>query len=581
MSRAFRKEQSMKMSTNQGAMCLLAIAAILLSPFVVAFAAAATDENEPNVNKAEVMTTLEQRMQKKISVDFRDTAIDDVIRIMAEQANVDVIKSPKVIGTVTAKLSNIPLEEALRNILASQGYDYVMSKNMIRVAPTGEITQETEKLVTKIYRITYADIKEVEKSLGKCISPRGFVSINQGTSNVIVNDTESKIKAIDTFLAEIDRVTSQVLVECRIYDVTTNDGFDLGVEWNAGNNPDTTDITRTIVNGTGSTNTSYNNTDNTNTITNTGPTNTITQTTEVVGTVDTVDPTNTGTITTNTTTTKQVPATTGTLGTIVNKSGTVSTKNLGTNTDTETRTILSKRSDPFVNGGFDPINGGKIKFGFLNDNVDISFMLNALRTNLDAKLLANPRILVLDNESANIKIVQEIPYQELTQSSGGGNIGTTVFKNVGVELTVTPHVTRDGLIRLHITPKFSTQVSVAQIAVPGTASKSDVPVIDSREADTIAFAKDGQTIVMGGLRKQEKRQDVSKVPILGDIPLVGAAFTSNTESLKTTELIVFVTPRIVTQPVLSDDELQQYSKTTIGPPKMSKMVLDDADKEKK
>jgi type II secretory pathway component HofQ len=569
----------MKMSTNQRAMCLLAIAAILSSPFVVVLAAA--DENDPNAGKAEVMTTLEQRMQKKISVDFRDTAIDDVIRIMAEQANVDVIKSPKVIGTVTAKLSNVPLEEALRNILASQGYDYVMSKNMIRIAPTGEITQEAEKLVTKIYRITYADIKEIEKSLGKCISPRGFVSINQGTSNVIVNDTESKIKAIDTFLAEIDRVTSQVLVECRIYDVTTNDGFDLNVDWNAGNNPDKTDITRTIVNGTGSTNTSYNNTDNTNTITNRGATNTITQTTEVVDTVDTVDPTNTGTVTTNTTTTENTPATTGTLGTIVNKNGTVSTKNLGTNTDTETRTILSKRSDPFVNGGFDPINGGKIKFGFLNDNVDISFMLNALRTNLDAKLLANPRILVLDNESANIKIVQEIPYQELTQTSGGGNMGTTVFKNVGVELTVTPHVTRDGLIRLTIKPKFSTQVSVAQIAVPGTASKSDVPVIDSREASTIAFAKDGQTIVMGGLRKQEKRQDVSKVPILGDIPLVGTLFTSNTESLKTTELIVFVTPRIVTQPVLSDDELNQYSKTTIGSPKMSKMVLDGSDKEKK
>ncbi|MBE3144600.1 MAG: secretin and TonB N-terminal domain-containing protein [Planctomycetes bacterium] len=519
-------------------------------------------------------------MQKKISVDFIDTEIDDVIRIMAEQANVDVIKSPKVTGTVTAKLSNVPLEEALRNILASQGYDYVMSKNMIRIAPTGEITQEAEKLVTKIYRITYADIKELEKSLSKCISQRGFVSINQGTSNVIVNDTESKIKAIDTFIEEIDRVTPQVLVECRIYDVTTNEGFDLNVDWYAGNNPEVTNITRTMVNGTGSTNTSYDKTDNS-----TGGTNTSSSSTahsnEAIGTVDTIDPLNTGTVTTDTTTTTNGTALTNNLDTTTTTDGTALTRNLGTNTDTETRTILSKRSDPFVNGGFDPINGGKIKFGFLNDNVDISFMLNMLRTNLNAKLLANPRILVLDNESANIKIVQEIPYQELTQASGGGNIGTTVFKNVGVELTVTPHITRDGLIRLNIKPKFSTQVSVAQIAVPGTASKSDVPVIDSREASTIAFARDGQTIVMGGLRKQEKRQDVSKVPIIGDIPLIGTLFTSNTESLKITELIVFVTPRIITQPVLSGDELHQYTQTEVGSPKMGKMVLDDSDKEEK
>ena len=135
----FRKEQSMKMSTNQGTMCLLAIAAILLSPCVVVLAAAVADESDPNAGKMEVLTTLEQRMQKKISVDFMDTTIDDVIRIMAEQADVDVIKSPKVTGTVTAKLSNVPLEEALRNILAAQGYDYVASKNMIRIAPSGEI----------------------------------------------------------------------------------------------------------------------------------------------------------------------------------------------------------------------------------------------------------------------------------------------------------------------------------------------------------------------------------------------------------------------------------------------------------
>jgi len=79
-------------------------------------------------------------------VDFRDTPIDDVIRIMAEQADVDVVKSPKVTGSVTAKLSNVPLEEALKNILAAQGYDYVMTKNMIRVAPAAEIMQEAEKL---------------------------------------------------------------------------------------------------------------------------------------------------------------------------------------------------------------------------------------------------------------------------------------------------------------------------------------------------------------------------------------------------------------------------------------------------
>jgi type IV pilus assembly protein PilQ len=202
------------MLTNLITKSLLLVAVLLLLPGPVVFAEiSAANESDANAgSKAEVLTTLEQRMQKRISVDFRDTAIDDVIRIMAEQANVDVVKSPKVIGTVTAKLSNVPLEEALHNILASQGYDYVMSKNIIRVAPTGEISEEAEKLMTKIYRVNYADIKEVEKSLSKFVSQRGAITTNQGTSNIIVKDTESNIKAIGTFIEDIDRVTPQILV---------------------------------------------------------------------------------------------------------------------------------------------------------------------------------------------------------------------------------------------------------------------------------------------------------------------------------------------------------------------------------
>ncbi len=104
------------------------------------------------------------------------------------------------------------------------------------MAPTGEISQEAEKLVTKIYRINYADIKEVEKSLGKFVSQRGAISTNPGTSNIIVKDTESNIKAIDTFIEEIDRITPQILVEARIYDITSKNKLDLGVEWMAGRN---------------------------------------------------------------------------------------------------------------------------------------------------------------------------------------------------------------------------------------------------------------------------------------------------------------------------------------------------------
>src|SRR4030043_1289114 len=171
---------------------------------------ATADSSDEAAGKKEVLTPLEQQMQKTISITFRETPIDDVIRAIAEKANVDIIKSPQATGTVTATLTDVPLGEALDNILASHGYGYVADKNVIRIAPLSELAQKEEMLVSKIYRITYADVKDVEKTLEKFISKRGSLSCSPSTSNIIVTDTESKIKAIDTFIAHIDRITPQV-----------------------------------------------------------------------------------------------------------------------------------------------------------------------------------------------------------------------------------------------------------------------------------------------------------------------------------------------------------------------------------
>src|SRR3989304_7839149 len=150
----------MKSSIKYEGLRFLAVVALFTA--VNLCSAMADDENVEA--KKEVLTTLEERMQKRISVDFRNTAIDDVLRIMAEQADVDIVKSPRVIGNVTTTLTDVPLSEALNNILAAHGYGYVNSKNMIRVEPMAEITEKTEVLINRIYRITYADVSEVEKA---------------------------------------------------------------------------------------------------------------------------------------------------------------------------------------------------------------------------------------------------------------------------------------------------------------------------------------------------------------------------------------------------------------------------------
>lgn len=447
---------------------------LMILALVTTICVAAVAENiEEESQSKEVLTPLEQRMLKKISINFRNTLIEDVIRVMAEQANVDIIISPDVTGSVTATLTDVPLEEALNSILAAHGYGYVLSKNMIRIAPMAQITERAERLVNRIYRINYADVTGVEEALKKFISQRGSLSSNKGTSNIIVTDTETKIKAIDTFIEEIDRITPQILVEVRVYDITSQEKLDLGIEWDAGR-----------------------------------------RTTYTLG-----EPT-------------------------------------------------AGKVNPFAVGAFE---GGVDKasdataffrWGILGDGLDIDMQLSAEHEKADAKLLANPRIMVLDNEEALFDIVTEEPYAE-TNVTGNTVTETIKFKDVGVKLVVIPHVTRDGMLRLKISPEFSVVVRQASFAT------SAVPVVDKRKVNTIALVKDGHTVVLGGLRKKDVSKQVNKIPLLGDLPLVGALFKFEGEDTTINELVVFITPRIIEEPILSETERQALEATKFPGPKVS------------
>jgi len=468
----------------------LTVAAVVYISSLSVFAA---DANAPpgDANKPPVQTPFEQRLQKKISVQFRTTPIRDVIRIMAEQTDVDFVVNPAVAGDVTVTLTNVPLEEALNNILSAYGAAYVLSDNMIRVVTAAEKTEKPEMLQTRTYEIVYADVKEVVKALDKFKSKQGAVSSIEGTSYIIVTDAESKIRDVTTFIEKVDKMTPQILVEARIYDITSKDRLDLGVEWNAGRN-----------------------------------------TTYYTGGEDALVPP-------------------GTMG------------------ETKTGDI-----EPFTTGIFRGATGktssttGMLKFGWLKDGVDIDAMIRAQQENIDAKLLANPRILVLDNVKATIDIVSEIPYQQLNQGqSSGQSFGTTEFKVVGVKLEVTPHLARDEMIRLQLKPEFSVVTGTVDVGDPSQGVKYPQPVVDKRTADTTLLVKNGQTVVLGGLRKKTVTKQINKVPLLGDLPLAGALFRFTGEDTVNSEIVVFVTPWIIKQPVMSKGEQQAYEVTEFKGPK--------------
>jgi type IV pilus assembly protein PilQ len=492
--------------------------------------------------------TASEKLQTRISYSCIDSSIEKVLVDLADQANIDIVKSPDVTGNVTAKVTNVPLEEALTNILAAYNWTYIATENMIRVIPLPETAPLKEQQVTRIYKITYADANQVFAALNDFVTGKAEVGFNKGTSHIMVTDTEEKIKAIDRFIEQIDRITSQVLVEVRIYDVTTKEGFELEPQWHLGRNAPYTGtdyyIPKEVVE------------------TEIGPESSSYE--EFRKEVQWGNPL----LWSPEPDSEQFSGYPGSWG-IAERGETQLTEKLGRN-DTETTwtepgIATDWRRKPFVGGSFDRVEGGSLSFSVLNDAVDLNYVLSVLHSQIEARLLANPRILVLDNETANFEIVREIPYREVRKAVREDPTTYTDFKKVGVDLKVTPHIARDGMLMLHVVPEFSVLVS---------QDLQGVPTIDNRLADTKAMIKDGQTIAIGGLRKREVTKDVSKVPVLADLPLVGGLFTSETESRNINELIVFITTRIITEPTLSESEKKLLEETVFTTPETEKTRIE-------
>jgi general secretion pathway protein D len=174
----------------------------------------------------------------------------------------------------------------------------------------------------------------------------------------------------------------------------------------------------------------------------------------------------------------------------------------------------------------------------LSRHVDLTAVIQALSQLHNSQLLADPNVTVMENEPATIAIVTEIPYQQLTQTQQGGNIGTTAFREAGVKLEVIPQIAEDGTIQMTVTPSFSRLTGYT----PGDQPQ---PIIDRREAQTTVRVANCQTLVIGGLRQRQEINESNGIPFLKDIKYVGALFRSKNTTIRESELVVFLRPEIV------------------------------------
>ena len=202
-----------------------------------------------------------------------------------------------------------------------------------------------------------------------------------------------------------------------------------------------------------------------------------------------------------------------------------------------------------VRAPFGPSSQGdpniSLEYGLLGG--DFNAVLQALSNQGELKVISKPKIRVMNNQPALIKVGTDRPFFETTKTLGEGTKNDTITEQIrfiteGLVLSITPQISKDGWIMLDIIPIITRLVQTVE-----SQSGSTAPMMDVKQSSTVVRMKDGEMITVGGLIQDVKAETVRKVPLLGDIPFLGNLFKGTFKTNNNTELVIFITPRIISK----------------------------------
>ena len=172
------------------------------------------------------------------------------------------------------------------------------------------------------------------------------------------------------------------------------------------------------------------------------------------------------------------------------------------------------------------------------------------------KILLEPSLTTSDNQAAEYFDGRDISVatEDVTSEEGGRTTTGFIYREVGTLLRIRPHITKEGSVDLLINLEISR-------LVPGSATQGDNPTFDRREVTTQVIVQNGQTVMLSGIIRQEKFDDIRKVPLLGDLPLIGALFRAVDKGIRNRELVVFITPRVMSTPEEVDKQMDKRKET--------------------
>jgi pilus assembly protein CpaC len=196
-------------------------------------------------------------------------------------------------------------------------------------------------------------------------------------------------------------------------------------------------------------------------------------------------------------------------------------------------------------------------------DINLALTIQALQQNNVLEILAEPNLLTASGKDASFLAGGEFPFPIVQGTTGGGFAGITIqFKEFGVRLNFTPTLMPNGLIHLHVKPEVSALDFTNALTISGFV----IPAISTRRVESEMDLKDGQSFAIAGLVDNRETEQLSKIPFIGDIPVLGKLFTSRSINKTKDELLVMVTPRIV-HPIGVDQKKPElfFPKTFLGP----------------
>jgi type IV pilus assembly protein PilQ len=464
---------------------------------------------------------------EKLSLNFQNIEVRAVLQVIADFTGLNIITSDTVTGSLTLRLKDIPWDQALDIIMQTKGLDMRKNGNVVLIAPREELalkekTQleaqiqiaELEPLISESFQLNYMKAQDLQNLImsnrqqqfglgagqtvgtggqGSILSKRGVATVDPRTNILFVTDTASRLEEVRRIIRQIDTAVRQVLIEARI--VVAGDRFSrqLGVRFGQ-------------------------------------------QTGFTLGK-------------------RFAGGSTGSLSTqpVVKTEGDRLTRETRTPTPFE---IASQTVAPLGYPGYSdspalninlPVTNpaGQLALTLINlgsGNL-INLELSALEAEARGKVVSSPRVVTQDNQKAHIEQGTEIPYV----TPGSANSPATVsFKKAVLRLDVTPQITPDNRIIMTVEIRKD---SVGQFVQLGGGFQ--VPSIDTKNVTTQIAVNNGDTAVIGGIFEETIRNDVDKVPFLGDLPFLGYLFKTTGKSNEKTELLIFLTPRVVKDTVTS------------------------------